>query len=123
MYSYISQVFYNLINNAMDSMWDRKVRELTIVTRQDESKVYMDIADTGCGIAPEDVSKLFDPFYTSKPAKGEEKTEGEPTGTGLGLYTCIELLKPFNGEIAISSNPGKGSVFTVVLPKSGKPVR
>jgi signal transduction histidine kinase len=122
MYSYISQVFYNLINNAMDSMWDRKVRELTIVTRQDESKIYMDIADTGCGIAPEDLSKLFDPFYTSKPAKGEEKKEGEPTGTGLGLYTCIELLKPFNGEIAISSNLGKGSVFTVVLPKSGKTV-
>jgi DNA-binding response OmpR family regulator len=122
MYSYISQVFYNLINNAMDSMWDKKNRELTIVTRQDESKIYMDIADTGCGIAPEDMSKLFDPFYTSKPAKGEENKEGEPTGTGLGLYTCIELLKPFNGEIAISSTLHKGSVFTVVLPKSVKPV-
>ncbi|TAG96059.1 MAG: hybrid sensor histidine kinase/response regulator [Oscillatoriales cyanobacterium] len=116
-YAYISQVFYNLINNAMDAMWEKKSRELTIVTRQDESKIYMDIADTGCGIAPEDLSKIFDPFYTSKPAKGQEQKEGEPTGTGLGLYTCIELLKPFNGEIAISSNPGKGSVFTVALPK------
>lgn len=120
LYSYISQVFYNLINNAMDSMWAKKTRELTIVTRQDESKIYMDLADTGCGIAPEDLSKVFDPFYSSKPPKGEEKKEGEPTGTGLGLYTCIELLKPFNGEIAISSNLGKGSVFTVVLPKQQK---
>ncbi|MGB8690117.1 MAG: hybrid sensor histidine kinase/response regulator [Microcoleus sp.] len=120
LYSYISQVFYNLINNAMDSMWEKKTRELTIVTRQDESKIYMDLADTGCGIAPEDLSKVFDPFYSSKPPKGEEKKEGEPTGTGLGLYTCIELLKPFNGEIAISSNLGKGSVFTVVLPKQQK---
>ena len=119
-YSYISQVFYNLINNSMDAMWDKKIRELTIVTRQDESKIYMDIADTGCGIAPEDLSKIFDPFYTSKPPKGEEKKEGEPTGTGLGLYTCIELLKPFNGQIAISSNLGKGSIFTVVLPKQDK---
>ncbi|WP_293126394.1 hybrid sensor histidine kinase/response regulator [Microcoleus sp. bin38.metabat.b11b12b14.051] len=119
-YSYISQVFYNLINNAMDAMWERKSRELTIVTRQDESSIYMDIADTGCGIAPENFSKLFDPFYTSKPPKGEEKIEGEPTGTGLGLYTCIELLKPFDGEIAISSNVGQGSVFTVVLPKQQK---
>ncbi len=116
-YSYISQVFYNLINNAMDAMWDKKNRELTIVTRQDESKIYLEIADTGCGIAPEDFSKIFDPFYTSKPAKGEEQKEGEPTGTGLGLYTCIELLKPFKGEIAISSNLGKGSIFAVVLPK------
>jgi DNA-binding response OmpR family regulator len=119
-YSYISQVFYNLINNSMDAMWDKKIRELTIVTRQDESKIYMDIADTGCGIAPEDLSKIFDPFYTSKPPKGEEQKEGEPTGTGLGLYTCIELLKPFNGQIAISSNLGKGSIFTVVLPKQDK---
>jgi len=119
-YAYISQVFYNLINNAMDAMWEKKSRELTIVTRQDESTIYMDIADTGCGIAPEDLSKIFDPFYTSKPAKGEEKKEGEPTGTGLGLYTCIELLKPFNGQIAISSNLGKGSVFTVVFPKQQK---
>lgn len=119
-YSYISQVFYNLINNAMDAMWEKKSRELTIVTRQDESKIYMDIADTGCGIAPEDLSKIFDPFYTSKPPKGEEQKEGEPTGTGLGLYTCIELLKPFNGQIAISSNLGKGSIFTVVLPKQQK---
>lgn len=119
-YAYISQVFYNLINNAMDAMWEKKSRELTIVTRQDESTIYMDIADTGCGIEPEDLSKIFDPFYTSKPAKGQEQKEGEPTGTGLGLYTCIELLKPFNGEIAISSNPGKGSVFTVVLPKQQK---
>lgn len=116
-YSYISQVFYNLINNAMDAMWEKKSRELTIVTRQDDSNIYMDIADTGCGISSEDLSKVFDPFYTSKPPKGEEKSEGEPTGTGLGLYTCIELLKPFNGEIAISSNVGQGSVFTVVLPK------
>ena len=119
-YSYISQVFYNLVNNAMDAMWDKKIRELTIVTRQDESKIYMDIADTGCGIAPEDLSKIFDPFYTSKPPKGEEQKEGEPTGTGLGLYTCIELLKPFNGQIGISSNLGKGSIFTVVLPKQQK---
>lgn len=119
-YSYISQVFYNLVNNAMDAMWEKKIRELTIVTRQDESKIYMDIADTGCGIAPEDLSKIFDPFYTSKPPKGEEQKEGEPTGTGLGLYTCIELLKPFNGQIAISSNLGKGSIFTVVLPKQQK---
>jgi Signal transduction histidine kinase regulating C4-dicarboxylate transport system len=62
----------------MDSMWEKKTRELTIVTRQDESKIYMDIADTGCGIAPEDLSKVFDPFYSSKPPKGEEKKRANP---------------------------------------------
>lgn len=116
-YSHISQVFHNLINNAVDAMWNKENQELAIVTRQDETSVYMDVKDTGCGIAAENLSKIFDPFYTSKPAKGEETTAGEPTGTGLGLYTCVELLKPFSGKILVTSEVGKGSVFTVVLPK------
>lgn len=116
-YSYLSQVFHNLIDNALHAMWDIKNPHLIIVTRQDESRIYLDIEDTGCGISPEQIPNLFDFFYTSKPPKGQEKKEGEPTGTGLGLYTCIELLKPFNGEITIQSEVGKGSIFTVSLPK------
>ena len=116
-YSGISQIFHNLIDNAIAAMWGRKHQVLTIVTRQDDFRIYLDIQDTGCGIAPENLSKIFDPFYTSKPAKGEENKQGEPTGTGLGLYTCLELLKPFGGEITVSSELGKGSVFTVVLQK------
>ncbi|MGE5655601.1 MAG: response regulator [Actinomycetota bacterium] len=117
--SYISQVFHNLIDNAIAAMWGSKKQELTIITRQTPSTIYLEIQDTGCGIAPENLSKIFDPFYTSKPAKGEEKKEGEPTGTGLGLYTCLELLKPFGGEIIVNSKLGQGSMFTVVLPKPG----
>jgi DNA-binding response OmpR family regulator len=116
-YTHISQVFYNLINNAMEAMWNREVRELTIVTRQDDTAIYMDIKDTGCGIAEDDLSKIFDPFFSSKPAKGEARQADEPTGTGLGLYTCVELLKPFKGEITATSEVGKGSIFTVMLPK------
>ena len=116
-YTHISQVFYNLINNAMEAMWNREVRELTIVTRQDHAAIYMDIQDTGCGIAEDDLSKIFDPFFSSKPAKGEARQANEPTGTGLGLYTCVELLKPFKGEITATSEVGKGSIFTVMLPK------
>ncbi|MEY3866531.1 MAG: hypothetical protein RLZZ338_422 [Cyanobacteriota bacterium] len=116
--SHFSQVFHNLIDNAMDAMWNLKKRELTIVTRQDEERVYIDIQDTGCGIDQENLSQIFDPFYTSKPLKGEETEEGAPTGTGLGLYSCLELLKPFNGFITVSSEKGVGSVFSIVLPKS-----
>ncbi len=115
--SHFSQVFHNLINNAMDAMWNLKKRELTIVTREDEERVYIDIQDTGCGIDKENLSQIFDPFYTSKPLKGEETEEGAPTGTGLGLYSCLELLKPFNGFITVSSEKGIGSVFSIVLPK------
>lgn len=115
--SHISQVFHNLIDNAIDAMWNRKPQELIILTRQDDNCVYIDVKDSGCGIKPEHLPQVFDLFYTSKPAKGEEPEPGTPTGTGLGLYTCLELLKPLNGEILVASEVGKGSVFTVVLRK------
>lgn len=115
--THISQVFHNLINNAIDATWNRETKEITIITRQDEGNIYLEIKDTGCGIPSDHLSKIFDLFYTSKPSQVDERKAGEPTGTGLGLYTCLELLKPFNGQILVSSEVGKGSVFTVVLPK------
>ena len=96
---------------------EEKTQELTVITRQDECQVYMDIQDTGCGIKPENIPKIFEIFYTSKPPQTVDKKSTEPTGTGLGLYTCIELLKPFNGRIEVSSEVDRGSIFTVVLPK------
>ncbi|MBW4495940.1 MAG: hybrid sensor histidine kinase/response regulator [Oscillatoria princeps RMCB-10] len=119
--SHISQVFYNLVSNALDAMWERTERKLTVVTRQDEAFVCIDIHDTGCGIPPDQLQIIFDLFYTTKPAKGEAQQEGQPTGTGLGLPTCLELLKPFGGEIAVTSEVKRGSVFTVVLPKRYSP--
>lgn len=115
-YTNITQVVENLITNALDAMWDREIQKLTVTSRQDKNNIYIDIQDTGSGIPADKIETIFDPFYTTKPAKGEEK-EGEPTGTGLGLHTCLELLKPFGGEIRVQSEVGKGSTFTVVLPK------
>ncbi len=116
-YSHISQIFHNLINNAMDAMWNQEYQQITIMTRQDENNVYMDIQDIGCGISPDNLAKIFDPFYTSKPAKGDETIPGQPTGTGLGLHTCVELLKPFHGEIKVISQEGEGCLFTIAIPK------
>lgn len=116
-YSNLAQIFQNLICNALDAMWELEEQKLTITTSQDETQVYIKFQDTGCGISPDKIEKIFDPFYTSKPIKGEEQQEGQPTGTGLGLYTCVELLKPFNGRLIVSSEVAKGSIFTVVLPK------
>lgn len=116
-YSNICQVFHNLVNNGIDAMWNQKEPELTIITRQDNLQIYMEIKDTGCGIESENISKIFEIFYTSKPPQTVNKKSQEPTGTGLGLYTCIELLKPFDGKIEVSSQVGKGSTFTVILPK------
>ncbi|MEQ9355708.1 MAG: hybrid sensor histidine kinase/response regulator [Coleofasciculus chthonoplastes F3-SA18-01] len=116
-YTDISQILDNLISNALDAMWDKEEQMLTIITRQDEDNLYIDVQDTGCGIAPEDLSKVFDPFYTTKPLKGEEKQRNQPTGTGLGIYTCMQILKGFGGDINVTSELNKGSIFTVRIPK------
>ncbi|HEY9597568.1 MAG TPA: hybrid sensor histidine kinase/response regulator [Cyanophyceae cyanobacterium] len=116
-HSDISQIFDNLISNALDAMWNRQEQILTIVTRHDSERIYIDFTDNGCGISPKNLSKIFDPFYTSKPAKGQEKKQGEPTGTGLGLYTCAEIVKSLGGEILVKSEINRGSTFTVALSK------
>lgn len=119
-YSNVAQVVENLINNALDAMWQSEKKQLVISSRQDDAHIYIDIQDSGSGIPADKLERIFDPFFTTKPARGEEK-EGEPTGTGLGLHTCLELLKPFNGEIRVDSEVGKGSTFTVVLPRNAEP--
>lgn len=116
-HSDISQLFDNLISNALDAMWNKQEQILTIETRQDNERIYIDFKDTGCGIPSENLPKIFDPFYTSKPIKGREKKVGEPTGTGLGLYTCAEIVKSLGGKLLIKSEINRGSTFTVVLPK------
>jgi CheY-like chemotaxis protein len=71
--------------------------------------VVVEVADTGMGIASEHLSRLFDPFFTTK----------EPgVGTGLGLSICHSLVASLGGEIHVESEPGKGSIFRVLLPAS-----
>lgn len=116
-YADLSQVFMNLVKNAMDAMWGQEEQFLKIVTRQDTEQVYIDIQDTGCGISDEKLPHIFDPFYTSKPCLGGTEAGEEPTGTGLGLYTCLEIIKSLGGEIRVTSEVDRGSTFTIVLPK------
>ncbi len=114
-YTNLAQVVENLIVNALHAMWDHSEQQLHFRTQLVDDAVHVEIQDSGVGIPADKLDKIFDPFYTSKPLKGEGK-EGEPTGTGLGLYTCRELLKPFDGTIEVDSVVGEGSTFRVVLP-------
>ncbi|MET0406161.1 MAG: ATP-binding protein [Cystobacter sp.] len=101
----ISQVFTNLLVNAAQAIETRG--EIRIRTRQESSEVVVEISDTGKGMTPETLSKLFTPFFTTKP-RGQ--------GTGLGLSVSYGIIARHQGRIDVQSEPGKGSTFTIRLP-------
>lgn len=114
-YSDFSQSLLNIIRNALDAMYASKRKKLTVRTWSDEEFIYIEIGDTGCGISEENLSKIFDPFFTTKPLAGRQK-EGEPSGTGLGLSSCYQLLRPYGAVISAKSELGEGTTFTVRIP-------
>jgi PAS domain S-box-containing protein len=106
----IAQVFINIILNAMDAMPDGgRLAATTYQGRDDQGKeaILAEFADTGTGIPHSELQKIFDPFYTTKePGKG----------TGLGLSLSYNIVKRFKGDIKVQSEPGRGTIFTVILP-------
>lgn len=99
----MQQVFLNLINNAAQAMPGGG--RLTISTHLENGRVRFSFADTGVGIAPEDQARVFEPLYTTK-AKG----------FGLGLAIVQLLVDAHGGEVTVSSQPGAGACFSVLLP-------
>lgn len=114
-YADFSQLCSNMINNAVDAMKYSSIKEITIRTRYDTGNLYIDFQDTGQGIPPQIIDHIFEPFFTTKPLKGEE-SEKEPTGTGLGLYSCQQLMNAYNGSITVQSELQVGTTFTVTIP-------
>jgi signal transduction histidine kinase len=104
----MNQVLLNLLINAVQSCGDHD-GVLTIRTRFELDQVAIDVEDNGCGIPPEHLPRIFDPFFTTKPV-------GQ--GTGLGLSVSYGIVRDHGGSIAVSSQPGRGSLFTVRLPTS-----
>lgn len=113
-YHHLSQSFANLLRNAAEAMHGRDRRKLTVSTAATSSNILIRIADTGRGIPPADLERIFDSFYTTKPLTAEGD---EPTGTGLGLASTREIIASYGGEIRVQSRPGQGTTFTVRLPR------
>jgi two-component system NtrC family sensor kinase len=105
MISQLNQVFMNLIVNASHAIKESGV--ITIRTGVDNDWVWIEVSDTGVGIAPEHLQRIFEPFFTTKPV-------GQ--GTGLGLSLSYNIVKKHGGRIDVESEIGKGTRFTVRLP-------
>lgn len=101
----LNQVFMNIIVNASQAIAGEG--EIFIKTYQKDRDIYIAIRDTGTGIKEEDISKLFDPGFTTK---------GVGVGLGLGLYICYNIIQKHNGEITVISELGKGAEFIVRIP-------
>ena len=104
----INQVWTNLVHNALQAM-DHK-GTLILGLRRDGDNALVSVTDTGCGMTPEVRERIFDAFFTTKPA-------GE--GTGLGLDIVRKIIEKHGGRILVDSEVGKGSTFTVSLPIAG----
>ena len=99
-------VLVNLITNAVHAM-ERVGGTLTIETALHDQQVDLRISDTGCGIAPDTMHEIFEPFFTTKPPG---------KGTGLGLYNVKTIVDKMHGTIAVDSQIGKGTTFTLTFP-------
>lgn len=105
--SELKQVLFNLVRNAIQASNTGQTVELTVSTRAD--KVHIEVADHGCGIDRETLPHVFEPFFSTKNELKE--------GMGLGLTLSRNLIEGMEGSIHVTTKPGQGSRFLVVLPQ------
>jgi len=108
---HVHQILINLVQNAVDVMEDQPPPRIMITCRVNETFAVVTVHDAGPGIPEEAMTKLFDPFYTTKPVG---------KGTGLGLSISYGLAVDLGGELLAENHPQGGAVFTLSLPFEGK---
>lgn len=107
--SYMKRVFYNLISNALK--FTRNGGTIMLSARLTETTVCIAVSDTGIGIPAEDQAHLFERYFQGQ--RGRRQTDG----SGLGLYLCKNVIEKHGGKIQVASEEGRGSTFTIVLPR------
>jgi hypothetical protein len=110
----LQQVFTNLLLNARDAIPDGGRITLRARTSDGRDALVVEIEDNGIGIAPENVARIYDPFFTTK---------GVGRGTGLGLAVSYGIVQEHSGHIAVESAPGRGTTFRITLPTAGAHTR
>jgi len=106
----MKQAFYNVIKNSLEAM--KRHGTLRIHTDLDDTHVLIRFVDTGGGMSPENLSRVFEPYFTTK-----------PSGTGLGLLIVRRIVREHGGELSIESEKGKGLTLTIRLPYIEKRIR
>lgn len=106
----ITQVFLNLVLNAIDAMPDGGVLDVSVARTAMPPGLSVTFADRGVGIAAEALPHVFEPFYTTK-----------PEGMGLGLYISQDIVRGHGGHIQVESQVGYGTRFAIWLPAQGSP--
>lgn len=107
--AHIRQALVNIIKNAVDALEKSPVREIRITTRKTAIAASIAIRDTGRGIPPSELAKVFQPFYTTK-----------EDGTGLGLSVTEQVIKANGGLLRCESKPGEGTTFTIEFPATSE---
>src|SRR5205085_5510758 len=99
----MTQAFYNVIKNSFEAMKARGI--LRIRTDMDDLHVLVRFSDTGGGISPDNLGRVFEPYFTTK-----------QSGTGLGLLIVRRIVREHGGELSIESSEGKGLALTIRIP-------
>jgi signal transduction histidine kinase len=105
----LRSVFTNLVINALESIDGGGGKVLIRLSNTEENSVKVEVTDTGRGISPEDISKVFEPYFSTK-----------ETGTGLGLAIVKKAIDDHGGTISVASKEGSGTTFTIILPAREK---
>ncbi|MBI5498793.1 MAG: hypothetical protein HY907_01010 [Deltaproteobacteria bacterium] len=105
--AHLQQIVMNVVNNALDATAGRRDARVLVSSRLEGGRVVLRVRDNGPGIPPENLARIFQPFFTTKPVG---------RGTGLGLAICYGLVQELGGTIAVDSAEGGGTTFTVALP-------
>jgi heavy metal sensor kinase len=107
----VQRMLSNLLDNAIK--YTPSGGTVTVSVSEDDTHVFISVKDTGCGISPSDLPRVFERFYRSDQSRSQ-------SGIGLGLSLARAIVRAHGGEITATSTPNQGSTFTVTLPKSAK---
>jgi signal transduction histidine kinase len=110
----IQQVLMNLILNARDAMLPGGGMLSIKAANNSGCGIFFEVSDSGCGIKPENLAKIFEPFFSTKK---DGKTASQSSGSGLGLTFCKRIVDEHGGTISVESEIDKGSKFIIILPK------